>query len=132
MIGGSSSRSRFRARALGMGLLHRARSALPMIAVMEQLQSWAVPATGCTGRSFPAALFYGSGRFLGKQPAAYMFGDRLQTFVADSLAVHRCHIIAGVAHDVINDHLILGLAADCLEGVAQSIKVPFSIDPKCV
>ena len=52
-----------------------------------------------------------------------MLGHGFKPFVADPLSINAGHVLPGVAHDMINGHLIFALAGDRLEGVPQSVEV---------
>ena len=46
----------------------------------------------------------------------------MKPLVADPLTVDAGHVIAGVTHDVVDGHLILGISANRFEGVSQAVE----------
>src|SRR5690349_2174130 len=58
------------------------------------------------------------GRRCAEEPGSDVVGDRLQACLADALAVNGRHVVAGVAHEMIERDLIFRLAPDGLDAVA--------------
>ena len=85
------------------------------------------PAAGCTGRPFPAGLFYSRGLFL-EQPGVNVVRDGLEPRVVDALSVDTGHVVAGVAHDEIKRNLVLGLTADGFKSVSQGVEISVAVD----
>src|SRR4051794_9200132 len=59
-----------------------------------------------------------------EQPPPDVVRDGLQPLVGDRLAVDARHVVAGVAHDVIDRRLILALVRNGPERVPQRVEVP--------
>lgn len=70
--------------------------------------------------TFGYFLSFGFG--IAEQPFPHMIDYGLQPVIADSLAVHTAHIVAGVAHDMVDRGKIASLVGHGSEHVPQRIE----------
>lgn len=83
-----------------------------------------------TGGDFPVSvgnwitLGLSSARFV--EPSAYRVRHCVQAGIADAFTVDAGHVIANMAHDVIDRNLILAFAAHVLKCVAQRVETDIS------
>jgi len=55
-----------------------------------------------------------------------------QPIITDPLAVDAGHVVACVAHDGIDGHLVAGLTADGFERAPKAVEVPIAVDTERV
>ena len=60
----------------------------------------------------------------------HVIGNSPQPIVVDSLPVNACHVVAGVAHDVVDGGEVASFVCDCAERVTQRVEAKAgSVDP---
>jgi len=68
-----------------------------------------------------------------RQPTVDRVGHPLEPLIADPFAVEACHVVAGVAHDVVDGYLVAGFPTDGLERMPEGVEAQLvSLQPKAL